>query len=448
MSNSYCEGIMPLLVAHTRAELGELERARLDTHLASCSRCADRHQELVSAMAALGGWQPHLTAEHAARLSQRLQPYADALRGRARALGLGLATACALLVGGLAVWAMVARAPHAPRQAPLPLIALAPASAPATPEAVERLARTAPSAFVRLVSSEDWDGEVTSAAGKVAVKLTRGFVAATLDGGQGRRLEVTTPHARVLVVGTRFFVEVSPDGAVTTVGVVEGRVRVLAAGRATAVSAGEEASFELAGQRATAMASTRASRHVHDTFLLESRSDPIATHARATSRARVRGDEVAAPTGVRETASTATVERPTHDAPDPLALLARAESAAASGEQRAALTVYLQIAEDPRPAFAAYRDLALLEAARLQGFHFGELTAARAIFERLRVRAHGEVQRQAALAECELDRPWRPCAAATCLRTLERGADAQLAAEARTLLDRWGMTHMTCEEAP
>ncbi|MEL6547808.1 MAG: FecR domain-containing protein, partial [Myxococcota bacterium] len=106
-------------------------------------------------------------------------------------------------------------------------------------------ARREVSANLRALVSRDWSGRVDGDEQDSHVRVDRGSIAFAFRGGEGRRLEVSTDHARVVVVGTRFSVGVSGTGAraATVVEVSQGAVEVWRGRRRYEVSAGERGRF-------------------------------------------------------------------------------------------------------------------------------------------------------------------------------------------------------------
>ncbi len=421
MSLERCAEHRALLVAYVRHELPPLDERHVAAHLVNCAACAGVEARLAGGLQAAASWEPELPPERLAELTARLTPFMPAPRERSwwpAALGaLGMAAAAAALLVLLRPQAHVPVAVDAPPQLVL---------APATPI----VQRTVPVPHMHVVSGGGWDGAVRVDGAHLHVRASRGFAVFQFEGGEGRRLRIEAPGAVVEVVGTRFFVEVAQER--TLVGVASGKVRVLAGGASYLLTAGESGSFGAGGRRVAVSAA--AASWLDDPFLLDAEAQASPRRVMKKSRATLRRelDELFAPSE-KEISAGMVLEQ-----------LQRAEDLERRGELKAAEAMLRAIANDPRPGFDPFRDLARYEIARLEGFGYGYVESARASMRRLSERAGGEVQRQATLALCELDLANDPCRSRACLMQLIEGSDFELGQEAEQLLDHWRLRAAAC----
>jgi hypothetical protein len=412
-----CTELRQDMVAFLTGELEPLAKARLESHLAHCAGCQSLRAELDRGLDAARHFEPELDAEHLRRLKARLSPYTESRVGEHSQLlawgGISLVAVSLLLVVGVVIWGRhlqpVAPTPIVPIQvaketAPLPV-----APAPAV------VARSEPTPFVRLLTGGGWDGTVQVEDRKLSVRLSKGFVVTSFNGGRGRSLRLTTPSAVVEAVGTRFLVEVSAGGA-TTVAVADGKVRVTAGRVTRAVVGGELLTLDANG-RALQPVEPKGRPFLEDAFLLEHHG------------------LVGASAPAKKTGELATLK----EMWPVLEQIEQAEALANKGQLEAALTIYQSCSTDAVEAYAPYRQLCRLEMARLLGFKLGKSERARDILGRLVREEHGEVGRQASLAICELDLKANPCRAIACLATVVDAtrSEPELRGEAERLLRRW-----------
>lgn len=420
--SSRCEKYVGRLGQLAAGELRGLERTRLEAHLRACGSCRAAADALGAGLLAARSWQPQVSAEHLAALNQRLEPFvparAGATRGRRGAWFAAGALAAALGVILIGLWPGSSptqlSAPQGRTLAqPVPL-----------PPAVER---RQVSPHLRMVTSAGWEGRVEGEPGDHSITLASGFVVLDFVGGEGRHLRVSAPDALVEVVGTRFYVEVTPG--VTRVGVAEGKVRVLTLLGTQVLTAGDH--LTLGG--GDSPPPSRARPFLTDTYLMEHRaSAPPEAVKRKPARRRQLQVNRDGPRAVEVSAASQLLER-----------LAAAEELARLGQLREAIGAYRKLAKDAPPG--AVRDMARYEMARLWGFRMGEIQRARSILAAL-ARGSGEVSRQARLALCELDLKARPCQAAACLAELEANAhDFPLREEAARLYAHWGLEKVRCD---
>ena len=411
-----CAELRQDMVAFVSGELEPLVKARLEAHLAHCPACRELEVELGRGLEAAQHYEPTLDAEHRRRLEARLSPYIEAQTGRRAQLlawsGIGLVAVSLLLVAGVLTWGLRFRTgTPTPVAEPSPLMAVVPLPvAPAAP-AVER---SEPTPFVRLVTGGGWDGKLQVEDRKLTLTASRGFVAASFNGGHARSLRVVTPAAVVEVVGTRFLVEVTSDA--TTVAVADGRVRVKAGKVVRSVAAGDLVTLAASGE-GLAAAEPTGRPFLEDPYLL--------THHAAGTPAAV-------------------VKKPGKEAAPKemwpvLDQIEQAEALVNKGQLEAALTIYQSCVADAAEAYAPYRQLCRLEMARLLGFRLGKTERARDILQRLVREERGEVGRQAALANCERDLKANPCRAIACLADVVEatGSEPELKREAERLAARW-----------
>ena len=229
MSAGCCDELREGMVAHICRELHPLGVQRLEAHMGHCHECAALHHSLRDGLSVARGWVPQIDQEHQRRLQGGLVPYVLAENARRRArtrvwrLSLAaLATACvSMALAVVMLWrneetralSGVVAAPIVSGEATLP------------GEVMERWTPKVLSPHVRVMHSHAWDGRVDSEGRVMTVTMSRGAAVFSFEGGQGRRLQISTVGALVEVVGTRFSVESDPQG--TRVAVAEGVVRVL-----------------------------------------------------------------------------------------------------------------------------------------------------------------------------------------------------------------------------
>jgi hypothetical protein len=429
--SSTCAQHRALLVAYVRRELPPLDERHVAAHLGNCDACAGVEASLSAGLEEARSFEPQLSAEHLDELVASVTPFIPPSQRRSPwpALAVG-----ALSLAGAAAVAMVLLVrPPPPIVVPAPL-AVAPVApvapvrvAPAAPE----VERTTPTPHVHMVSGGGWDGVVTVDGVQTRIRATRGYAVFHFEGGAGRKLRVEAPGAVIDVVGTRFFVEAASER--TLVGVAAGKVRVTAGGTTHLLAAGESGSFGAGGRRVAAAAASAS--WLDDPYLLD-----------AEARAPRRGLHKSRAVLRRELDQRVAPSEPDPSAGEVLGQLQRAEDLEARGEFKSAEAILRGIVTDPRPSYEPFRDLGRYEIARLEGFRYGHVEAARASLKKLAERAGGEVGRQATLALCELDLKTDPCRSRACLMQLLLGADFEIGQEAEQLLDHWRLRGAACEQ--
>jgi hypothetical protein len=320
------------------------------------------------------------------------------------------------MVLALTIWVLLPKAVPSPEATSLSISA-----APSTVSipGVAPVWRQQVSPFVRLVAAADWDGRVEVIGRSTEIDLRRGFVAVSFLGGRGRALRLRGGAVDVEVVGTRFLVERLADNVF--VAVAEGTVRLRVGGATHLVRAGEQRELG-ANQTLPVAGGVRPSQAVL--------ADPYLT-------AFAEPERPARPPR----------PRPTLTGEDVTLQLARAEELVDIDQIAAAETIYEACVDDTDDAYNPFRALCRLHLARLYGFFRGRSTEARALLQELAQTAGGEVGREAALAECELDLKSDPCRTKSCLLRLTQrsGDEPELGREAGRLLDRWSLSERKCE---
>jgi hypothetical protein len=414
-----CDEYLEQVVPYLRGELAPLPRARLESHLAHCRTCAAVERQLSAGLAAARTWEPSpLAPEQLERHLARLSPYLET-RSRFRIAALAAATVAAGLLAVGAAWLLRTTPPEA--DPPTMVFDFSDEVAVDLQPGEPELVRHQPTPHVRLLAPCNWDGRMVRQGHHTVIDMSRGFVAVAFHGGSGRRLRLRTPALQVDVVGTRFLVDVAATR--TTVVVSHGRVRVRAAGRVTAISAGEALAFDRRGTPVTATAPP-VSRHLEHEFLVELPSLP-------SPRPRTVSEAPSAPP-VAPVAISDVFEQ-----------LARAEELASNNQVAAAVAIFESCAEDRREVYAPYRDLCRLQQARLIGFRQGRVAAARALLEPLSGRP-GSVAEEATWTLCELDLERAPCRARACLELLAASEELDVRREASQLLERWRLREHPC----
>lgn len=295
-------------------------------------------------------------------------------------------------------------------------------SAPVVEPVIAEIQHVNPTQYVRMVTSGNWAGSVQKPSPeKVLIEMTRGFAVVDFTGGHGRTLEIRGPGAVIEVVGTRFYVEIPPEGQSTIVGVAHGKVRVRGTKDTDLLEAGASREYPLEGSARASNAGT-AGAYFTDEFLTE----PV----------------VVAPAPVATPVAAPRAEPP----PSLRKLFARAEALARRGKSREALAIYRGIAESSNEAEAPFRAIARYEMARLLGFSLRQPKAAERIFTELVSAGDPEVAVEARFARCELDLGVDPCASAACLQSLVSAGPAAVTSEARQLLARWKIDTLACDD--
>lgn len=427
MTNTRCSEIGELLMAYKApaAPLRPLERQRVAQHLDYCAACRRAGETLQLGLATARSPALDVPAEHLGILRSRLEPYIDnaaAVRSLSSRPALFGGWGAGLLLGSGALllwWAMsLGQASRAEEQGLSPMVAVGERT-PVEPDdepSVQRPARraiagglmrqrTAPG--LRMLVDEDFRGALRGRRGRPTVEVDGGYAAFSFVAGPQRSLRVTTPHAVVEVVGTRFYVAVRDDQSY--VGVTQGAVQVSWSGVAVRLAAGQELSVDQAGDHELLPAGEWAS-HAEGDYLRQ-----LPRHARGS-------------------ASETSGRRPVQD---PMPLFARAESLAAGGDFAAALAVYAEVARAPHST--TITAMARYEAARLRGLKLGQVANARRTLRRLAQRAPREVRQLAALALCEVIHASDSCAGLRCLSRLKEDPlkDFGTQRQAAHLYTRW-----------
>jgi len=440
-----CELHRDAMVAFIQGELSGLPEEHVRAHLARCASCAVLHRDLAAMLAQARAAEPDAPAEHLAALNARLAPYVEGAATR-KAIRFGLVPALAgtaLFAVGLAslAWFVLAGVGSAPRRPDGAALVVAPSAEDAAISAALAELRIgvgsgqgdlaalpmrtlAPTAFVRAVGTLDWDGAARVSGARVDIDMQSGAAAFAFSGGDGRRLVVHTPQGEVQAVGTRFAValEALASGTALSVVVSEGKVAVHSAAGTSTINAGEQRQFGASGASGALGAAGAAGAPRWLPTLLEDESLSFGSPPRA---AKARPAKAAPP-------------------PDLLAMLDAAEKLTREGHAREAMRIYSTCLAQQARLSPALADVCRYEMARLLGLRLGQPRAARRILGALAERDGGEVQRQAALALCELDREVAPCAAAACLRGVAASANGQLRQEALQLTARWQLDEKAC----
>jgi hypothetical protein len=466
-----CEEQRLIMVAYMQDELAPLERTRFESHIAHCRRCHALNDELSRGFSAAKSWSPKVSEEHLDRLVDRLQPYMTESKTKRSFVGFSLGFAAAAAVIGFVIAAVVMMRVKKDEHAKVEVAAQTPAMVPTPPVAPTPPAPVSaqqPTPHIKMVTSADWEGEVQPIdAIESRIAMTRGFAVVEFEGGQGRKLTVNAPGVAVEVVGTLFFVEVVPERQASIVGVKKGRVRVVTRSRNDQIDAGTSRAYRTTGELETESLMPRASIHVEDPYFAK----PTAVGG---ERPAEHESAVVPPPPVPETAppppepaeeevaskeppakkSRSVHKKPHHAIHTPSTslegthLLARAEELARKGQTESALEIYQRIREDDRAELVPYRAVASYETARLYGFVLKRAGVAEQMFRELARTGSGEVATQAGFALCELDLSHDRCLAAQCLRRMADGSNAEVDAEARQLLGRWGLDDASLSQCP
>ncbi|MDJ0763997.1 MAG: FecR domain-containing protein [Myxococcota bacterium] len=255
-----------------RADIGAVQRARLDVHLKRCPACREiaRHFELIEAGA---NEISYLDKSQKQAIYNRLIPVVNEKTNRSQirpvarraptrwSLGLALGAAGAVAVlAGMLVFPRVMTEPatqpsdgaNTTESMALPRVVykglidrhegtvhvnsdatlgkghfkVATGTRVSVSKDARFSFRIGSIARVAMFGETQW--EITSATDTyVAMNLEAGRVAVDFDGALGKVMEIKTPDTLVRVKGTVFTVEVQPQGK-TRVGVLEGRVEVVA----------------------------------------------------------------------------------------------------------------------------------------------------------------------------------------------------------------------------
>ncbi|MEM6731951.1 MAG: FecR family protein [Myxococcota bacterium] len=435
-----------LLVPYVRDELEPLEAQWVAARVAREPALQTRVDSMRGAFESARAYEPKLDEAHRARLLARLQSVAPTHRRR---WGFVVpARGVALVVGAFAVTLALGfflGRGDAERAEP---VALAASSLDfgefdeVVELEIDAQQRSELNRHLRTVVSRDWVGSVDAGERETQVRVEAGTIAFGFRGGEGRRLEVATAHARVVVVGTRFSVGVAPDGRSTRVEVSQGRVQVWrsdgAQGRKRIdVEAGEVALVD--ADRAFVKRG-RVAAVLDDPYLVE-------VTGQKQARKRVKALDFS---DLSNPLAEASAETPADAAPAGvpslerhLALLERADAASRRGALEEALALYGQlISESDAPMIG---NMAKLGRARALG-RKGQVRLALEELDALAI-VPGEVGRQAQLSHCGVQRRFQPCEALRCFDALAADPDRQLAEEAKRLAKRTRAAGLRCEGA-
>ncbi|MBN1962703.1 MAG: FecR domain-containing protein [Deltaproteobacteria bacterium] len=441
-----CAQYQDELVAHAQRELKGLAAQRVNSHLAHCYNCRSIADSLNIAIATAKEEKYVVANSELTRLQQRLQPYVEAADRQKRHARWSLS---AILVAS-AVAALAA------------LVVWVHQTQPFMHDTTTLIA-TAPSPFVRVVSDVVTDGVTQGDQQHLIYNFTKGTVAFDFIGGQGRSLIVQTPLAHIRAVGTRFAVSLNDNESII-VAVGEGQVAIDNNTQHLLVSAGQQVLLDkttinakmqnISAQMYSYLNNSYLTNH-HEVFA----NLQFATNADKSAGATMQVDGITtinkrkinknmvAPAPAR-TAHVArsqgqnnfakTIKKIRHETSDFLPRLTQAEQMQQAGSYLKALAIYdecLRVAGLER----SITDLCRFERARIYGFALGQSERAREVFVRLAKTGVGEVQKQAMLALCELQRALEPCAAVACLSQLvtARNTDNNLRREAKRLAKLW-----------
>jgi hypothetical protein len=436
-----CEEQRALLIAYLKDELAPLEKTRLDSHLGHCRRCVQVKDELARAFGATSAWTPEIAEEHLDGLVERLSPYIlEAERARQpRPFALAFAAAAGLAVAMLFVFVVLPRMMTTVQENRQAIAKTEPAPIAEPEKTSAAVLAVRPTPHIKLVASASWDGRVEALDDvRSEITMKHGFAVIEFEGGQGRHLMVHAPGVDVEVVGTRFFVDVAPDGGSSVVGVKKGRVRAVTKTRQDEIDAGDARAYAPDGELSKAAYAPRATEYLEDTSF-----GTTATEPEPEPQAKVEVKDEPKPHPVPKHRSRTQKLHPPPGSGVATAILARAEDFARMDETDAALGLYQELIDTTDPKLVPYRPLARYETARIFGFVRDDRPRAEAILRDLAKNAGGEVATEAAFALCELDLSAAPCRARACLRRLSGRAATR--AEARALLEHWGLEALTCD---
>ncbi len=442
------ERLNALMVPYLRGELAPLEAQWVEARLGRSKSLGAQAESLRSALDAARDYAPELDGAHRALLLARL----DASRPRGRAplwlaTGLGVSAVALAITFGFLLGRDGAETPvnAATNEKATPFVrAIDFEDEEGLPElTVEAEQRRELTAHLRTVVSKDWVGRVDGSPEDTHVRVEQGTAAFAFRGGEGRRLEVGTEHARVVVVGTRFSVEVSPDGSATTVEVSQGKVEVWRGREKTEVRAGQRA--RITGARAT-VRRAKVSDVLDDPYLVALTGERHAS-TRAKGRGLVRASERQTTRSETGGASPGSPEGRPSPAEGPVDLdaaltaLERADALARGGDADAALQAYDFLIASAAPQ--RIQRMAQLGRARTLG-RMGQLRDALRELSGLS-QIDGEIGRQARLSRCEVQRRFQPCAAQRCFGALADDPDRALALEAERLHAQSKASGLRCE---
>lgn len=463
--------IAQMLVAYVRDELNPVERQWMASQLERTPRLRARADALSRALATAHEAPVALEAEHRERLVARVQLAAAPRFSR---IAFGVASAMAVI--GLAV--AVVFAFEIGRQRAANQEAGTMDFSGAVTESLEWStdARREISPHLRALVSKDWKGRVDGGTRDTHVQVEQGRIVFGFAGGEGRRLEVTTPQARVVVIGTRFSVAVDEARSESRVEVSQGRVAVWRGSRVFEVGAGERA--VLRGARVT-VEPAEVSADLDDPYLVEVTPLKTRTDTReGAARDAVENTQNSAPddglrTGVPdstallqddETPAEAVNAQSSVSASKPvtegqhvaskdaskarpanleqeLQKLERGDAELRDGNLERAIELYEALIDSA--GVAMVKDMARLGRARALG-RAGRYQRAARQLDALAA-SGGEIARQARLFECELDRGVDVCRMERCYDALRGVDDRQLANEASRLYERSRTAELRCE---
>lgn len=411
-----------LVVPYVRGELGPLEARWFESRLSVEQQT--RFKQLAFAIDAVRNSDGSLSPSERARLTHRL----DSVLPR-RSIGpfwlLGSILVLGVVVFTSIRWVQVSTAPRATARL---VPGLEEASATDGMQFVDgeipelqftMSSRTEITKHLRAILSERWVGRIDGSEKDTHVRIDQGLAAFGFDGGDGRRLEVTTVHGRVVVTGTRFSVAVGPDGAYSEVAVSEGEVEVWREREHIQIGAGQSVRISDRGLRVEQGSPPEI---LEDRYLLDVTKEPRLPHPPV--RARSPGhDSPARLTG--QAMGTAPVRGVDDD--EAFERLDHADALALSGAFSRAVGAYETLMSDVQAG--PVRQMARLGRARMLA-RMGQIRLARDELADLSL-SGGEVGRQAKLSRCELRRPQTPCEALRCFEALSEDPDGQVALEAR-----------------
>lgn len=431
MTEKACFKIREHLLDHHFDELEGLEKQRVEAHLENCADCRSVVDRLGNAFTAATSWEPEPKPGEIDRLVDRLTPYLEQPEPERRfgaAYGVGLA-----LAAGLALFFFLRGAPERAAIEATPL-----AQVEETP--VEAVVRAQPTEHLRVVSSADWNGAVTSPDGSTTeVRMDRGFAVMAFEGGDGRTLLVKTPDLEVEVIGTRFYVDARP-GIPTTVGVVTGKVAVKTKAKRELLEAGAERAYRPDGSKDDVQLA-RSKPYHSDAFLLEAPAMLAKPSEPPPKRKPPRREKKLLPRKEDYVPATRKLTPPEPEPEvkdlDPAEVLGQAERLVRDGNFEAALRLIERALSTEAGEKEPYQATLRYERARIL-VKQGKRDQARLEFGRLTAAPAEEIAHQARLSLCELELTEDPCTARACLESIE-------SRESKQLLARWRLAELECD---
>ncbi|MEM6532581.1 MAG: FecR domain-containing protein [Myxococcota bacterium] len=408
-----------LLVPYARGELDPLQARWVSAQLSDEER--QRVAAFGAAVQAVRESEPSLSDAHRDRLIGRLDSMAPR---RSLPAAVWAIPVLALLVGfGFVLGWGASERTGAVKPAVAEELRFQDDEVPALEFAAK--ARNAITPHLRAIVSDDWAGRIDGDEKETHVRVDQGRIAFGFHGGDGRRLEVSTDHARIVVTGTRFSVAVNPSGTETEVAVSQGRVEVWRGRRRVEIAAGDRAKITTGG---VSVRRARLAAVLDDPYLVE-----ITRRKRSRRAIDFRGTP------------SVDVNPPRSDAVDldrELNALERADAAAAAGRTSDAVAQYQTLISTARAPLV--KSMARLGRARSLG-NTGQLRIALGEL-RLLAKEPGEVGRQARLSMCSVQRRFLPCDSMRCYEALSNDADRELAAEARREAARSRQSGLRCDD--